>query len=142
MAVKLGDTIKVEYEGKLDDGIIFDSSTHGDHSHPLEFEVGSHQIISGFENAVICMKEGEEKSVKIGFKEAYGEYKPELIKKITKDQLPPNVKKGMTLAFCLPNGLQILVKVMNVDETGAELDMNHPLAGKNLNFKIKVVSIN
>ncbi len=139
MAVKKGDKIKVEYTGTLDDGTVFDSSEK--HGQPIEFEVGSGQIIKGFDEAVVGMEKEEEKEFKLEPKQAYGEHNPEMIKKVPKDQLPPEAKSGSTLLLSLPNGQQVPVKVMEVGEKEATLDLNHPLAGKNLNFKIKVVEV-
>lgn len=81
MAIKKGDKISVEYEGRLEDGQVFDSSQQGEHSHPLEFEVGAGKIIKGFDQAVIGMKKGEEKEITIESKDAYGEVNPQLNKR-------------------------------------------------------------
>ena len=141
MTVKKGDKVKIEYEGKLDDGTVFDSSEK--HGHPFEFEAGAGQVIPGFDKAVDGMKKGEEKEVKIESKDAYGEPNPELVKKIPRDQLPKDkeIKPGMILGVGLPTGQQIPAKITDVDDKEVTIDMNHPLAGKNLNFKIKVVGI-
>ena len=142
--IKQGDKVKFDYTGKLEDGTVFDTSSHKDHSHPLEFEVGTKQVIPGFEAAVIGMKVGEEKTFEIKPEEGYGMINPELVKKIPKTQIPDSdkVKKGMTLAVALPDGQQMPVSVVDVDEENVSLDMNHPLAGKLLTFDIKVISIN
>lgn len=144
MTVKKGDKIKVDYEGRFESGEVFDSSKHGDHSHPLEFEVGSGQVIKGFDDAVLGMKKGEEKEFKIPAKEAYGEHRKELEQRITKDQLVLDKKPevGMILGLNTPDGRQAAVPVVAVDDDSITLDLNHPLAGKNLIFKIKLVSIN
>lgn len=142
--VKQGDQVKLDYEGSLDDGEIFDTSTHGDHSHPLEFEVGAGQVIPGFDKAVIGMKKGEEKSFIISSKEAYGESKKELIQEVPKDNLPKEqeLKAGMVLMAGTPDGRQFPVKVVEVEKNIVKIDLNHPLAGKNLHFKIKILEIN
>ncbi len=139
MPVKQGSKVKVDYTGTLDDGTVFDSSTHGDHSHPLEFEVGAGKVIKGFDNAVKGMEKGEEKEFKLTPKEAYGDRNPDLVKKMPKDKLPPEAKKGSTMLMQLPNGMQMPVKIVEMDDKEATIDLNHPLAGKNLTFKIKVV---
>src|SRR3989344_578314 len=113
--IKNGDKVKVEYEGMLDDGTIFDSSKK--HGQPLEFIVGEGNVIKGFDNAVRGMKKGEEKKVKIKAKDAYGESNPQLIKKVPREQLPQKQ--------------EIKEEII--------LDLNHPLAGKDLTFKIKIV---
>lgn len=143
MAVKKGDKIKVEYEGKLDDGTVFDSSKHGEHSHPIEFEVGAGQVIKGFDEAVIGMEKEGEKEIKLRSEEAYGQPNPQLIQKIPRDKLPPGQepKVGMVLGLRTPEGKQIPARITEVNDKEATIDLNHPLAGKNLNFKIKVVDI-
>ncbi len=140
MAVKKGDKIKVEYTGTLDDGSVFDSSEK--HGAPLEFEVGSGQIISGFENAVIGMKKGDEKKIKLSPSEAYGDANPQLIKQVPKAQLPKaELKIGMILGVKLSNGAQVPARITEVTDEIVTIDFNHPLAGKTLHFAIKVVEI-
>lgn len=139
MTVKKGDKIKVEYTGTLDDGTVFDTS---EGKQPLEFEVGSGQIIKGFDEAVVGMKKGEEKTIKLKPEEAYGQQNPELKKKVPKSQLPQGQepKPGMMLGIQTPQGQQIPVKIVEVSDQDITIDLNHPLAGKTLNFKIKLVS--
>ncbi len=143
MAIKKGDKVKVDYTGTLEDGTVFDSSTHGDHSHPLEFEVGSGQLIKGFDEAVIGMEKGQEKDVKIQPSEAYGESKSEMMKKIPRDKLPKDQepKAGMVIGLATPDGKQFPARITEVTDKEITIDLNHPLAGKVLNFKIKVVDI-
>ncbi len=138
MAIKKGDKIKVEYTGSLDDGMVFDSSEkHG----PLEFEAGSGQVIPGFDNAVIGMSKGEEKEVKIKCADAYGEPSPEAVQQVPKENFPKDqeIKAGMLLVMNLPNGMKIPAKIMKVENETVTVDFNHPLAGKDLTFKIKIV---
>jgi len=141
MAIKKGDKVKVDYTGTLEDGTVFDTS---EGKQPLEFEAGSGQLIKGFDDAVIGMEQGEEKEIKISPEEAYGDIKPELLKKIPKEQLPkePEPKAGMTLLMKTPDGKQFPAKITEVGESEITIDLNHPLAGKTLNFKFKIVGIN
>lgn len=141
--VKKGDKVKVDYEGKLEDGKIFDSSKHGDHSHPLEFEAGEGKVIKGFDNSVIGMKVGEEKEVKIQPSEAYGDIDSKKVIKIPRDKLPPGhePKPGMVLMLQTPEGGQFPATIKEVTDKEATIDLNHPLAGKVLNFKIKLLEI-
>jgi len=143
MAIKKGDKIKVDYEGTFDDGTVFDSSTHGDHSHPLEFEVGAGMVIPGFDAAVMGMEKGEEKEFVVEAKDAYGEYKEELIREIPRDKLPQDerVKEGVMLMMGTPEGQQFPVVVKELKEDKAKIDFNHPLAGKRLHFKIKISEV-
>ncbi|MBN2459086.1 peptidylprolyl isomerase [Candidatus Woesearchaeota archaeon] len=140
--VKAGDNVKVEYTGSFDDGRVFDSSEK--HKKPLPFQAGAKQVIPGFDNAVIGMKLGEEKTIKIQPEEAYGMPRPELVQKVPKEQLPKEQepKVGMILLIGLPNGHQVPAKITGVTDKEVTIDLNHPLAGKVLNFKLKVVGIN
>ena len=144
MVIKKGDKVRVDYEGKLESGEIFDSSIHGDHSHPIEFEVGAGQMIPGFDSAVIGMEIGEETEIKIKPEEAYGEYNERLIQKVPLRKMPAGAKveEGMILYIKTPDGHQLPVKVKKVSGDMVEIDMNHPLAGKTLIFKIIVKSVN
>ncbi|MFH1212209.1 MAG: peptidylprolyl isomerase [Candidatus Woesearchaeota archaeon] len=141
MAVKNGDTIKVEYTGMLEDGTVFDASEK--HGKPLEFKVGEGMVIPGFEKGVLGMKLKEEKEIKIPAADAYGEERPELRQKVPRDALPkthePEV--GMMVALTAPNGQHFPAKIIEVTPTEVTLDINHPLAGKTLIFKVKVVEI-
>ena len=141
LAIKKGDTVKVHYTGTLEDGTVFDSSES--HGTPLEFQIGANQVIPGFENAMVGMKEGEEKEVKLSVADAYGEYNPQMIRKVPRSQLPKDHEPGvgMVLMVGLPNGMQVPVKIVAVDAESVSIDLNHPLAGKALNFKIKMVGI-
>ncbi|MBU0615558.1 MAG: peptidylprolyl isomerase [Nanoarchaeota archaeon] len=140
MEIKKGSKVKVNYKGTLEDGTVFDSSEGRE---PLEFEVGAGMIIPGFENGIIGMKKGEEKEIKIKAKEAYGERNEQMIQPIPKDKINvgQDVKEGMTLALQAPTGQKVPVKVVKVDEEHVYLDMNHPLAGKNLTFKVKIENV-
>jgi len=140
MPVKQGDKVKIEYEGKLEDGTVFDSTEKS--GKPLEFEIGTPGIIKGFNDAIMGMEKDEEKEVTIPTEDAYGEPKDELRKQIPRDQLPPEAKEGSMLMMGLPNGAQLPVKIIKLDDKEATLDLNHPLAGKTLVFKIKVLDIN
>jgi FKBP-type peptidyl-prolyl cis-trans isomerase 2 len=141
MAVKNGDKVKIQYEGKLEDGTIFDSSEK--HGQALEFTLGQGQVIPGFENSVLGMEKGEEKEITIESKNAYGERKEELLKKVPKEQLPENLtpEVGMILGLQTPDGRQIPAPIVEVSEKEITIDLNHPLAGKNLKFKIKLTEI-
>jgi len=143
MSIKNGDSISLDYEGKLEDGTVFDSSKHGDHSHPLEFKVGEGMIIPGFEKEILGLKVGDEKTFKIPAKEAYGELQEELKQKIPKDAFPKDkeVKAGMVILLNAPTGEQIPVKIDSVTENEIVVDLNHPLAGKDLIFSIKILEI-
>lgn len=140
MAIKNGDKIKVNYTGMFDDGNVFDSS---EGKEPLEFVVGSGQLIKGFDTAVIGMEVGQEKKIKIRPVEAYGDINPELIQKIPRDKIPKeyDLNPGMVVGIGTPDGHQIPAKITEVNDQFVSIDLNHPLAGKTLNFNIKIVSV-
>ncbi len=138
MTVKTGDKVKIEYTGTLDDGTVFDSSA--EHGNPLEFEVGSGQVIKGFDDATLGMKEGEEKQFSIEPADAYGEHDPTLVQKISRDAFPQDVElvPGLLFEAGLPTGEKVPATIIEVQEEIISVDLNHPLAGKKLNFKIKM----
>ena len=139
--VKKGNKVKVEYVGTLEDGTVFDSSEKI--GTPLEFEAGAGKLIKGFDDAVLGMKQGEEKEIKIAPKDAYGEYNPELVKEIPKDCFPQDqdIQPGMVFMMGLQSGRQIPVRISQVSNDTITVDLNPPLVGKTLIFKIKVVDI-
>jgi FKBP-type peptidyl-prolyl cis-trans isomerase 2 len=140
-AAENNDKVLVDYIGKLDDGEIFDRSDV--HGKPLEFTLGAGQVIPGFEKAVLGMKVGEEKDIRFEAAEAYGMPNPELVKEVPRAQLPKEhePKPGMMLVIGLPNGMQIPAKITSVTDDKVMMDLNHPLAGKALNFHLKLVGI-
>ncbi len=137
---KKGDKVKVHYTGRLNDGSEFDSSKDRD---PLEFEIGSQQVIPGFENAVLGLKTGESVTVNIPSDDAYGPRVDEMVLKIEKEKLPPDFNPELGQQFQLPqqNGQNVVVTVTGITDTQIELDANHPLAGKDLTFDIQLVEI-
>lgn len=137
---KSGDTVKVHYTGKLEDGTVFDTSQERE---PLEFTIGEGSIIPGFEEAVKGMQVGQSKEVNIPAHQAYGEYREDLLLMIDKAQLPKDLKPevGQRLQMQQVEGGISIVVVTEVTETTITVDANHPLAGKNLIFEIEVMDI-
>lgn len=138
MIVEKGNYVTVEYEGKLEDGSVFDSTAK--HGEPLSFEAGVGQMIKGFDEAVLGMKIGEEKKVTLKPEEAYGEYNPTYVLNIPKNNFPPEAKEGMIIGLPTPMG-KVPAVIKKIGETEITLDLNSPLAGKTLIFKIKIVDI-
>ncbi|MFW6134208.1 MAG: FKBP-type peptidyl-prolyl cis-trans isomerase [Elusimicrobiota bacterium] len=138
--VQQGDTVQVQYTGKTKQGEIFDQSEQGN---PLEFEVGSGKIIPGFENAVIGMRIGEEKTVTIKPKQAYGERQEDLKQEVSKSSFPENFEfeKGKKLTLRTQSGTPRIATIEKEKEESVTVDLNHPLAGKTLVFDIQVVEI-
>lgn len=138
--VKKGDTVKVHYHGKLTDGTTFDSSEGRE---PLEFEVGSGMVISGFDNGVIGMTPGEKKTINIPVDEAYGAKQDDLFMEFPMDKFPPDMKPepGMQLNMSNGSGQNFPVVISEVKEDAVVLDANHPLAGQDLIFDLELVNI-
>lgn len=145
MKVEKGDKVKLDYTGTFDDGTVFDTSKHEGHSHPLEFEAGSGQVIPGFDNAVLGMEKGEKKKFRIEKKDAYGERRDDLLKDFPRSTLPhevnSQVKEGMVIGVGAPDGHQAPAKVAKLTEDTITLDLNNPMAGHDLNFEIEILDI-
>ena len=137
---KSGDNVKVHYTGKLDDGTVFDSSAERE---PLEFSLGSGNVIPGFEEAIVGMAPGESKTTKIPPEQAYGPQREELVITVEKEQIPTDlsVEVGQQLQISQNNGQVIPVIVTDVSDSKVTLDANHPLAGEQLTFDIKLVEV-
>lgn len=138
--VKIGDKIKIHFSGKLENGEVFDSSIG---KKPLEFEVGKGEVISGIDEAVIGMKINQEKMIHINSDKAYGAVEKELIISIGKNELPStlDVKVNQELLIPLDDGSPVKVRISKIDDDAIEFDGNHPLAGKNLIFVLKLIEI-
>jgi peptidylprolyl isomerase len=133
-----GDTVKVHYTGKLADGTVFDTSQGRE---PLQFTIGEHQVIAGFEEAVVGMSEGQEKTAEIPIDQAYGQRDERLVTAVGRDRMPPDVSLNDRLQVRRPDGKAFVVMVTGLSEQSATLDANHPLAGKDLTFDIELVGI-
>lgn len=136
---KSGDTVRVHYKGTLGDGQVFDSSEGRE---PLEFTLGTGQVIAGFDEAVTGMRPGEEKEVTIPSAEAYGDPREELILRVGRDNFPEGVEPEVGQQFQVSQGGQpFVVTVIDVADDGITLDANHPLAGEDLTFALQLVQI-
>lgn len=138
---KKGDEVSLEYTGTLEDGTVFDSSEK--HGVPLKFVLGHSRILPKFEAAVMGMKVGENKNFTLKPVDAYGEYDPALTRLIPRDRLPktPEPIAGMTLSVDLVGGQKAQAIITKVSKEGLLIDLNPPLAGKTLTFKIHIVAI-
>lgn len=141
MKVKQGDSVKVHYVGTLNDGNEFDNSYK--RGSTLDFQVGAGQMIKGFDNAVVEMAVGDKKTVNIKPEEAYGDRKEEAIMAVAKENFPPDfvAKEGEMVQGRTEGGQPINALIIEVQDNDIILDMNHPLAGEELNFEIELVEI-
>jgi len=165
---KKGDRVKVHYIGTLEDGSVFDASEDtaagcgdscaddscaetakdscgcgGHASGPLEFVIGEGQLIPKFEEAVVGLEPGQSVKVNIAATDAYGERADEMVAVINRSEIPENMdpKEGDHMEVVMEDGTPLPVLVIETSETSITLDANHPLAGKDLTFDIKLVEI-
>ncbi len=138
--VKSGDTVRVHYTGTFADGETFDSSAGRD---PLEFVVGSGQIVPGLDKAIPGMNVGDKKQVHVPAAEAYGEPDPQAMQAVARTDIPADIDLSVGAVLQVQNqqGRVMHVKVAELTADSVTLDANHPLAGKDLIFDIELVGI-
>ena len=136
-----GKKVKIHYLGTTDDGEKFDSSY--DRDEPIEFVCMSGQVIKGFDDAVKDMEVGEKKLIHLEPADAYGEVNEELIQQVPLENIPnaDELPVGETIYMRTPEGQPVPMRVVSVDDEFATFDMNHPLAGKPLNFALELVEV-
>jgi len=135
--IQNGSTVQVHYTGKLTDGTTFDSSVG---RAPFQFQVGSNEVIPGFEDGLMGKSVGDKITVQIPVEDAYGEVREDLIVNVPKTQLPGQVEVGQTLQAA-NEGQMFNVVVKEIHQEHVVIDGNHPLAGKDLIFDIEVLEI-
>lgn len=139
MRVEIGANVQVHYKGTFEDGTEFDNSrTRG---HTLDFEVGSPKIIPGFTEALVGMSVGDSKTITLQPEEAYGYVDPEGIRPVPKSAFGEGFEfeVGLMVQGNGPRG-PFVAKITSIEEEVVNLDFNHPLAGKVLNFEIEVMT--
>jgi peptidylprolyl isomerase len=138
--VKAGDRVKVHYRGWLEDGTVFDSSQERD---PFEFVVGERRVISGFEDAVVGMSQGDTKTLEIAPENGYGPHRKELIFDVDKSRFPADLdlSPGARVQARSEAGTVAIMTVTGVNGASVTLDGNHPLTGRTLNFEIRLEEI-
>lgn len=139
MKIENGSKVSLDYTLTVDGGVVDSSEDH----EPLIYTHGEQQIIPGLERELTGLMAGDEKSVTVSAKDGYGEIDPEAVRDIPRSALPPDLQPevGMTLAVRGPHGQAMPVHVTAVDTDKITLDLNHPLAGKTLHFKVKIISV-
>ena len=139
LRVKQGDKILVEYTGRTE-GKIFDTSRGRE---PLQFTVGNHEVIKGFDEAVIEMAVGGKKTITLNPEQAYGSHVDKMVVKIPRQaiKLDAELKPGMRLEMTDPEGHMRILTIVAIEGDAVTIDLNHPLAGKTLEFELEVVKI-
>ena len=137
--VKNGKQVSIEYTLKLDDGTTADSNVGGE---PLSYQAGADQILPALDEALVGLKVEESKKVTLPPEQGYGLVDPAKFETVELSAIPEIARKpGAQLMAQDPNGNQLPVRVHEVSESTIVLDLNHPLAGQNLNFEIKIVAV-
>lgn len=138
MAPKSGDTVRVHYRGTLEDGTEFDSSAGRE---PLEFVVGSGEVIPGFDEAVVALEAGTKATVTIPAAQAYGEHDAGGLQTFPLSAFPSAPEVGWAVELSGPDGERVPATIAEVNGDEVVLDFNHPLAGKDLTFDIELVEV-
>jgi peptidylprolyl isomerase len=135
-----GTTVRFHYTGSLADGTVFDSSMERE---PLQVTLGAGQVIPGVDRALTGMTPGEDKKVTVAAEQAYGPHRDELIHEVGRERLSPemNVSVGDRLEGTDASGRRLQLTVVDIDDQAVKLDANHPLAGEDLTFELKMVEI-
>lgn len=135
-----GDTVQVHYTGTLEDGTVFDTSADGE---PLEFTLGEGRLIPGFESGVVGMAIDESKTITIPAEQAYGPYRPELVVQLARSEFPEEMElqPGQHLQMGREGHPPMILRVAEATDAEVTLDANHPLAGKELTFEVRLVAI-
>ena len=141
MKVEKGHNVKVHYKGTFVDGTEFDNSY--DREQTLDFQVGSNNLLDAFNDALLGMTKGQTKTISVKAEDAYGTHDPEAVAVVPRTAFPPEYEfaEGMQVQGADPEGRMVLAKILTVEEENITLDVNHPLAGKDLNFEVELVEI-
>ncbi len=133
-----GDKVRVHYTGTLEDGTMFDSSEGRD---PLEFVVGSGDVIPGFDAAVRELEVGQAKTFTIPSCEAYGDHDPQAVRSVPREMFAQEPEVGWAVELQAEDGTRLAAVITEIGEEECVLDFNHPLAGKDLTFAVELVEI-
>lgn len=138
--VKKGDTVKVDYTGRSEDGSVFESSVG---LVPLVFTIGSDEVVQGFEEAVLGMQPGEKKTVVVQPEEGFGLYDESLIFEVDNHELPDGViaQVGMEFDMVDEDGQEVSATVIDIKKDSVLIDANAPLAGKAVIYEIELLEI-
>jgi peptidylprolyl isomerase len=137
---KMNDTVTVHYTGSFTDGVVFDSSADRE---PFEFTIGQGMVIPGFENGIIGMQEGDSKKINIPAEDAYGPHREDLLTTIERSHIPASIdlQIGMVLQMRSPDGGTANVSIREINQEDVVLDLNHPMAGKELIFEVNLIKV-
>lgn len=135
-------TAYVFYEGQLEDGTVFDGNLNAEE--PMPIVVGAHEVILGFENALVDMKIGEKRTIAVPPDLGYGHRDDQAVQRSRLSLIKngESLKEGMVFKMKSPVSLEpIQGKVLHINGDFVEIDFNHPLADENLIFTIELVGL-
>tara|TARA_R110001583_G_scaffold4660_17_gene26560 strand:- start:2127 stop:2627 length:501 start_codon:yes stop_codon:yes gene_type:complete len=137
-----GAQVKIHYVGTYNDGSEFDSSY--ERGVPIDIQVGSTKLIKGFSDAILGMIKGETKNFSLAPNEAYGDVNPSAFAEVPRSNFPEdfNFETGGMIQGVHPTGQRMIGTISEITDDLVVVDMNHPMAGKELNFKIELLEIN
>lgn len=155
MAIEAGDTVFVEYTGRLDDGTVFDTTRRSvaeeeglinpeapQEFDPMKVEAGEGELIDGFEDALMGQEEGDEISITLEPEEAYGDWDEELTQTFSRSEIEQIVGDvPLEEGTYLQTKEGALQEILHVDDLKVEVDFNHRLAGETLHFDIEIVEV-
>jgi peptidylprolyl isomerase len=135
-----GDTVRINYAGRLTDGTAFDSSEGRE---PLQFTLGEGQVIRGLEAHITGMEQGAKSTVTIPCDEAYGPHRAEAVQTLERSKVPAgiDIEVGTQLQAKTADGSMLPIRVVELDDTIVKVDANHPLAGQDLVFDVELVEV-
>ena len=133
-----GQTVRVHYSGKLEDGTEFDSSADDG---PMELTIGEGDALPAFEQALIGMVPGDIKTVNVPATEAHGLHFQELVRTVHRSRIPgsEDLTVGTRISATLMGGVRAYLRILDISDEMVTVDLNHPLAGKDLTYEIKMI---
>jgi peptidylprolyl isomerase len=138
--VKKGDSVKIHFVGKLDDGTVFDTTLEED---PFEMIIGDPENLPDLENAIIGMEPGERKTLTLLPENSYGMHDEGLVVSMPKNSVPEDfdLEEGQDFMYETETNEVKHVRVVGKDEENFYFDFNHPLAGKTVHYEILLLEI-
>ena len=139
MGVQKGDTITIHYRGRFDTGEEFDNSFSRE---PVVFTVGNGQVVDAIDEGVQGLEPGEHRRIKVDPEGGFGPRRDELIRTVPKEMLGEQVvEPGEAVEIETDDGQVLIAEVKAIDDESITFDLNHPLAGRNIEFEVELLGI-
>jgi FKBP-type peptidyl-prolyl cis-trans isomerase SlpA len=136
-----GTQVTLHFALELEDGSVVDSNFDAE---PVTFVMGDGNLLPGFEEALLGLQAGDEKSFVIAPEKGFGDYNPENIQEFPRNQFPADVElsEGLVLSFADAQSNEVPGVVQEFDERTVTVDFNHPLAGRDIEFSVRIIDVN